>query len=42
VADVGYTWDGPYVVDGSKFARRFDFTPTPFEIGVPTTIRSFA
>jgi nucleoside-diphosphate-sugar epimerase len=41
VADVGFTWDRPYVVDGSKFARRFDFLPTPFEVGVPTTIRSF-
>lgn len=42
VADVGFTWDRPYVVDGRKFARRFAFVPTPFEVGVPTTIRSFA
>ncbi len=42
VADVGFTWDRPYIVDGSKFSRRFGFTPTAFEIGVPTTVRSFA
>lgn len=42
VADVGFTWDRPYVVDGSKFSRRFGFTPTAFEIGVPITARAFA
>jgi nucleoside-diphosphate-sugar epimerase len=42
VADVGFTWDRPYVVDGTKFAARFDFKPTPFETGVPGTVRSFA
>ena len=42
VADVGFTWDRAYVVDGSKFAQRFGFTPTPFEIGVPATVRAFA
>ena len=42
VADVGFTWDRPYIVDGSKFARRFDFAATPFEVGVPATVRSFA
>ena len=42
VADVGFTWDRPYIVDGGKFARRFDFTPTPFEIGIPATVRAFA
>ncbi|HEY2179940.1 MAG TPA: NAD-dependent epimerase/dehydratase family protein [Caulobacteraceae bacterium] len=42
VADVGFTWDRPYHVDGGKFARRFAFTPTPFEIGVPAAVRSFA
>ena len=41
VADVGFTWDRPYVVDGSKFARRFAFTATPFESGVPATVRAF-
>lgn len=42
VVDVGFTWDRPYVVDGSKFARRFAFVPTPFEIGVPATVQAFA
>lgn len=41
VADVGFTWDRPYHVDASKFTRRFHFTPTPFEIGIPETVRSF-
>ena len=42
VADVGFTWDRPYVVDGAKFMRRFGFTPTPYEIGAPATARAFA
>ena len=42
VADVGFTWDRPYVVDGSKFMRRFGFTPTAYEIGAPATARAFA
>ena len=42
VADVGFTWDRPYVVDGSKFMRRFGFTPTPYEVGAPATARAFA
>lgn len=42
VADVSFTWDRPYMVDGSKFSRRFNFTPTPFEVGAPATARSFA
>jgi nucleoside-diphosphate-sugar epimerase len=42
VADVGFTWDRPYIVDGSKFMRRFGFTPTPYAVGVPATARAFA
>ena len=42
VWDVRYTWDRPYEVDASKFMTRFDFVPTPFEIGIPATARSFA
>jgi nucleoside-diphosphate-sugar epimerase len=42
VVEVGFTWDRPYQVDGSKFARRFGFEPTPFEFGVPAAVRSFA
>jgi phosphotransferase system glucose/maltose/N-acetylglucosamine-specific IIC component len=41
VADVSFTWDRPYHVDASKFTRRFAFTATPFEIGVPAAVRSF-
>jgi nucleoside-diphosphate-sugar epimerase len=41
VADVGFTWDRPYVVDGSKFKNRFGFEPTPFEIGAAATARAF-
>lgn len=41
VADVGFTWDRPYKVDGSKFARRFWSDVTPFEQGAPATARSF-
>lgn len=42
VWDVRYTWDRPYQVDGIKFARRFNFVPTPFEVGIATTVRSFS
>jgi nucleoside-diphosphate-sugar epimerase len=41
VADVGFTWDRAYVVDGSKFARRFWANVTPFEIGAAETARAF-
>jgi nucleoside-diphosphate-sugar epimerase len=41
VVDVGFTWDRPYVVDGSKFTRRFGFRVTPYEIGVPAAALSF-
>lgn len=42
VWDVRYTWDRPYSVDARKFMTRFGFAPTPFEIGIPATARSFA
>ena len=41
VADVSFTWDRPYVVDGGKFTRRFGFEVTPFEVGAPATARAF-
>lgn len=41
VADVGFTWDRPYVVDSNKFKRRFWSDVTPFEVGAPATVRSF-
>ena len=42
VVDVGFTWDRPYLVEASAFARRFGFTPTPFAVGMPVTARAFA
>jgi len=42
VWDVRYTWNRPYEVDARKFTRRFNFTPTPFETGIPATARAFA
>lgn len=42
VADIGFTWDRPYIVDGGKFTRRFGFVPTSFEVGVPATVHAFA
>ena len=42
VADVGFTWNRPYVVDAGKFVRRFGFEATPFEVGIPVTVRAFA
>ncbi len=41
VVDVGFTWDRPYLVDGSKFARRFGFVATPFEVGMAAAARAF-
>ena len=41
VADVGFTWDRPYRVDGRKFTSRFWSDVTPFEVGAPATARSF-
>ncbi|HEX7760381.1 MAG TPA: NAD-dependent epimerase/dehydratase family protein [Caulobacteraceae bacterium] len=42
VADVGFTWDRPYVVDGTKFTRRFWSDVTPYAVGAPATLRAFA
>ncbi len=41
VADVGFSWNRPYIVDGTKFTRRFWSDVTPYEIGAPATARSF-
>lgn len=41
VADVGFTWDRPYVVDAAKFKKRFWSDVTPFEAGAAATVRSF-
>ncbi len=42
VADVRFTFDRPYQVDATRFTRRFWSDVTPFEVGAPATIRSFA
>ena len=41
VAEMRFTFDRPYRVDATKFARRFWSDVTPFEIGAPATARSF-
>lgn len=41
VVDVRFTWDRPYLVDASKFKRRFWSDPTPFHVGAAATARSF-
>ncbi|CAM5764316.1 NAD-dependent dehydratase [Labrys miyagiensis] len=33
--------DRPFLVDSSKFERRFGLTPTPLEVGIPLTAESF-
>lgn len=40
--DVGFTFDRPYVVDSTRFGRRFWSDATPFEVGAPATVRAFA
>jgi nucleoside-diphosphate-sugar epimerase len=42
VADVSFTFDRPYLVDATKFTRRFWSDVTPFEVGVAATALSFA
>lgn len=39
-AEMSFTWTRPYHVDATKFARRFWSDATPFEVGIPATIRS--
>lgn len=40
-AEMRFTWDRPYHVDATKFARRFWSDATPFEVGIPQTVRAF-
>jgi nucleoside-diphosphate-sugar epimerase len=40
--EMRFTWDRPYQVDATKFARAFWSDPTPFETGVRETALSFA
>ena len=42
MADVGFTWDRPYVVDARKFEQRFWSDVTPFEVGAAATARACA
>jgi nucleoside-diphosphate-sugar epimerase len=39
--EMRFQWDRPYVVDSSKFSRRFWNDPTGFEEGLQTTIRFY-
>jgi len=36
--EMWFQWDHPYLVDATKFSRRFWSDPTPFEEGLRTTI----
>jgi nucleoside-diphosphate-sugar epimerase len=40
-AEMRFTWNRPYHVDATKFARRFWNDATPFEVGIPNTVRAF-
>lgn len=40
--EMRFAWDRPYLVDAAKFKARFWSDPTPFEVGIPATARSFA
>jgi len=39
-AEMRFTWNRPYQVDATKFARRFWSDATPFEVGIPATMRA--
>jgi nucleoside-diphosphate-sugar epimerase len=39
--EMRFTWNRPYHVDATKFARRFWGDATPLEVGVPETVRAF-
>lgn len=40
-SEMRFTWNRPYHVDATKFARRFWSDATPFEVGIPATMRAF-
>ena len=40
-AEMQFTWNRPYHVDARKFSRRFWNDATPFEVGIPQTVRAF-
>ncbi len=37
LAEMRFQWDRPYLVDSSRFAKRFWADATPFELGAPAT-----
>lgn len=39
--EMSFTWTRPYHVDATKFARRFWSDATPFEVGIPATMRYY-
>ena len=39
--EMRFTWNRPYRVDATKFSRRFWSDATPFEVGIPLTVRAF-
>jgi nucleoside-diphosphate-sugar epimerase len=41
LSEMRFTWNRPYHVDATKFARRFWSDATPLEVGIPATIRSY-
>ena len=41
LSEMRFTWNRPYHVDATKFARRFWSDATPFEVGIPATVRSY-
>jgi nucleoside-diphosphate-sugar epimerase len=36
-----YQYDRPYLVDSTKFERRFQLRPTPYDAGITATARTF-
>lgn len=39
--EMRFQWDRPYLVDATRYANRFSFTPTPFADGLAATLQSF-
>ncbi|MBP9234726.1 MAG: NAD-dependent epimerase/dehydratase family protein [Hyphomonadaceae bacterium] len=39
--EMRFTWNRPYHVDATKFAHRFWSDATPFEVGIPLTVKAF-
>ncbi len=40
-SEMRFTWNRPYHVNATKFARRFWSNATPFEVGIPITAKAF-